>query len=514
MRTKRIRDLCIFLGYALCLAALREVSVPHWYLSTGFRLGVLLMLPVDYWPAVVLADCSGTLLYKYNALHMGNVTWFFWSAIAPSFIAPLAAYLLRACRWNAPTTTHTQSVAMVLKASAAMSILFAGAGTYALSLIGFGQGQAHVQGGWVHWFSIYFVGHYLGCLMVVPAVVTYQWAKRGRLVAQFEDFRRYGNPSKLDLWLGTCAIVMLTLINIDSSDKEVQLITRALMVMPMVLVAMRRGWTVTVALACVANLALRFTMREWYEPSVVIAQIFLGACITGILGIAAMRTEGLSALFTHDQELESLRYLARQAYGWSDGMVRRAAIDLEKQFKEMVDKYAPHAEREHASTAIASADIRWSMGLTPSYPLPAAIQMLKFGNLEMDGLRMALTFGALASQFRAAGIYYSSAVSPRAANLPRDMQIRLFQLANELAMDLCHRFKPYRITVKLRSLNHAGRVVALRVKVWPGEKDVSKLPGPCLYSESIWALAKSFNGKVKDFTYLDEPSITVILRGR
>lgn len=513
MRRKSIRNLCIFIGYALCFAALREMSAPHWLISTGFRLGALLLLPADLWPVIIAADCSGAILYKANALPGSSFSWFFWAAIAPSFTAPVAAAMLRMIRWNSPSATATQSVSMVLKACALTSALLAGVNTYALSLAGYGHGASHMDGGPVYFFFVYFIGHYLGALMVVPAVVTYQWSKRGRFMAIAGEFRGVKQQAHLEIGLGAAAIGVLTLLNITSSDRIVQIATGLLMLFPAALIALRRGWVAAVVLTSLANLAMRLTLRHWYDSDLMQEQILMMIVITITLGTGAHVSQLFANIRIYDRERDGLLWLARQNLTWGDGVVRRGAIELEQQYRKLEDFNSERAST-CALSAEANAGMRWSMGVAPAVKLPPAIQSLNLDALETSGIRFALKYGLLADQLQQTGIQYLARVPRLANDLPKDMEVLLYRISYELVLDLCYRYKPRRVSMQLRILNHTSRTVALRIKVWPGKQDVSQLPGPCLTTENVRWLAKTFQGKVKDMTYLDQPSITVFLRDR
>ena len=514
MRNKRLKDVCIFFGYALLFAALREFSLPHWSISSGLRLGALLLFPIDYWPAIIAGDCAGSILYKANALHMGNVYWFITSTIVPSFVSPVVALMLRAVRWNNPSTSAARSISLIIKGCLLQAAMLSAISVFGLSLINFGQGTDHQSGGPAYFFFILFVGHYLGAMMIIPAIVTHQWRKIGRLTGLVDYFPRRGERAKIDAILGSFAIAALTIINIQSHDRIVQLATGLLMLIPASLVAVRNGWTTAVLLTTAANLGLRLTLRHWYDTELIEEQILMGIAITGTLGLAAHVTQLFAQVRTYDRERASSIWLARQNLSFGDGMIRRGAIELEQQYKKMAEWAIADARAPYALTAASSADVRWSLGIAPTFRLPPAIESMQLECLELSGVRVALAFGHLAEQLRNAGIYYSSRITPRANNLPNDMERILYRLCYEVALDLCYRFKPTHVHVKLRILNHASRTIALQVKVRPGRRDISMLPGPCLTTENVRWLAKTFSGEVKDKTFLEAPSITIFLRDR
>lgn len=519
MRRLGLKDLWFFFGYALLFAALREVSVPHWSISTGLRLGAFLLFPMDYWPIIIGADCLGSLIYDE-----GNSAWFFCSAVLPSFVAPIPAYLLRVAGWNSAGTTLTRSALLLLKCCALLALLLSCLSVATLSLIHYGEGAKHMDGGPVYFFLVFFIGHYLGALMVVPVLATYEWIRRGRLLSITDKSSPSANNEKLETMIAVCTIAALTLINIESGDRTVRIATALLMLFPGALVALRRGWLSAVTLTCLANLALRLTLRDRYDSYVIQEQILMMIVITITLGIGANVTELRTKLSAYERERHAHLLLARQNLSWGDAVVRRGALELERHFKE-IQELRDSLEQESAfampaatngnskMSAIACANARWNMGVVaPTLKVPAAISSLKLDTLEVSGMRVALAFGPLASQLREAGIYYGTLITTRAGELPEDLQLHLYRMAYEFILSLCHDHRPHKVLVRLRVMNGAKRTIALRIRVWPGKKDVSSLPGPCLMMDGVRSFAKTFDGRVKDKSYHENPCVTVFLR--
>lgn len=50
------RHVVVCVGYALCYAMLRDVSVSHWNLPAGLRVACLLLFPYRYWPALLVGE--------------------------------------------------------------------------------------------------------------------------------------------------------------------------------------------------------------------------------------------------------------------------------------------------------------------------------------------------------------------------------------------------------------------------------------------------------------------------
>jgi len=50
------RHLLVAVGYAAVYALLRSVSVSNWNLPASLRLAALLLVPMRYWPALVLGE--------------------------------------------------------------------------------------------------------------------------------------------------------------------------------------------------------------------------------------------------------------------------------------------------------------------------------------------------------------------------------------------------------------------------------------------------------------------------
>jgi glucose-6-phosphate-specific signal transduction histidine kinase len=90
------RHLLVAVGYAAAYVLLRSVSVSNWNLPASLRLAALLLVPMRYWPALVLGEAMPVAWQAWLSHGMFGWAWASFAAFPPmALCAPFMAWFRR-----------------------------------------------------------------------------------------------------------------------------------------------------------------------------------------------------------------------------------------------------------------------------------------------------------------------------------------------------------------------------------------------------------------------------------
>jgi glucose-6-phosphate-specific signal transduction histidine kinase len=331
------RHLLVAAVYAAVYAALRSVSVSNWSLPASLRLASLLLLPMRYWPALVVGEA---IPVGYQAwLCHGNFGWA-WASFAAfppiALCAPAAAWLRR--RMAVVQADGRVAVPAVLSIALACAVLTAAGNVAALASVQLPAGQpapaltARIVFG-------YFLGNYLGALTLAPlALAARGWLANLRPGSALVALRHSAllRDGAMSLVLPLTALAWL---GYASGNADAMQVCRIAMFLPVVWLTLRHGWQGAALGGAAASCAVALTSTIVRDPSVIQAQAIIAFAISTLLmfgeRLAFPAPAGASQRERLDREYGLL--LAQQGLYQEEQRMKHAAEALEQVRQSMRD---------------------------------------------------------------------------------------------------------------------------------------------------------------------------------
>jgi glucose-6-phosphate-specific signal transduction histidine kinase len=331
------RHLLVAAVYAAVYAALRSVSVSNWSLPASLRLASLLLLPMRYWPALVVGEA---IPVGYQAwLCHGNFGWA-WASFAAfppiALCAPAAAWLRR--RMAVVQADGRVSVPAVLSIALACAVLTAAGNVAALASVQLPAGQpapaltARIVFG-------YFLGNYLGALTLAPlALAARGWLANLRPGSALVALRHSAllRDGAMSLVLPLTALAWL---GYASGNADAMQVCRIAMFLPVAWLTLRHGWQGAALGGAAASCAVALTSTIVRDPSVIQAQAIIAFAISTLLmfgeRLAFPAPAGTSQRERLDREYGLL--LAQQGLYQEEQRMKHAAEALEQVRQSMRD---------------------------------------------------------------------------------------------------------------------------------------------------------------------------------
>jgi glucose-6-phosphate-specific signal transduction histidine kinase len=331
------RHLLVAAVYAAVYAALRSVSVSNWSLPASLRLASLLLLPMRYWPALVVGEA---IPVGYQAwLCHGNFGWA-WASFAAfppiALCAPAAAWLRR--RMAVVQADGRVAVPAVLSIALACAVLTAAGNVAALASVQLPAGQpapaltARIVFG-------YFLGNYLGALTLAPlALAARGWLANLRPGSALVALRHSAllRDGAMSLVLPLTALAWL---GYASGNADAMQVCRIAMFLPVAWLTLRHGWQGAALGGAAASCAVALTSTIVRDPSVIQAQAIIAFAISTLLmfgeRLAFPAPAGASQRERLDREYGLL--LAQQGLYQEEQRMKHAAEALEQVRQSMRD---------------------------------------------------------------------------------------------------------------------------------------------------------------------------------
>ena len=449
-----LRHGAVALAYALGYVLLRQVSWSHWELFAGYRLSVLLLVPYRYWPALVIGEL-GPLAYA--SLSCAETFGWLWSSLMLVPPIALAMPVVKACRdrLNMIPDRGPVHMGVLLVCTLVVSGLWTLVNVVILPTANVPPGSAPINYGVVA--SRWFIGSYLGILTLVPLVLMV-WE---------------GRPKRAELWLHTVesalrgrlgvetaafvlpALALLIWIALDASGEGSRQVARMLMFLPVIWLALRRGWRGAAVGGAIASIAVVVTMPALYDTSTLQAEVFVAFATTSMLlfgsRIAQLHQQKGQGTEHEDKSLD----LARRIQAQCEAQLRQTSLGIEQAseavhatdellFERQLRPTADSRELRRRATAAREQLFQLADGLHPVA-------------LRERGLVAALRHGGIARTLNSRRIGYWCQTRGGINQLSDTLQLAIHRLVCEGVSYLCTTHSIGDLTVHLRSGRHAGR---------------------------------------------------------
>jgi len=318
-----VRCLLVALAYGIAYAYLREISLTstsnyNWLPEAGLRFSCLLLMPMRYWPALVLGETGALAGSNYGLCGDGQTTeWVIVNSLPRALEVVPFVWLLRRSIPDIRDTfvQWTPQLLTCVAAAAAGPTLF-GWISYNLltklspgeSLLSFGAYSGQM-----------FMGHYLAILSFTPLALWAAKRIRQALCDRAEarkDFIQFAHSYR---WVGPTALVIINGLMVllgrygGDAGQPWAIVGIFATLMP---VTWSYGWSGTAVVGAAANLAVISIMPAHGDISTLSAQVLLLMFLSTLLMFAAKTS-------TAEQHKEEKRLAVRNT--------RRAYMLTERQ---------------------------------------------------------------------------------------------------------------------------------------------------------------------------------------
>lgn len=445
------RHLAVALGYAASYGLLREVSISHWMLFSGFRLCMLILLPYRYWPALAVGE-----MVPLGFLAVQNADRFGWMWAVGMLVPPiaLAMPMVRYCREQRrlfPARTLT-SMNVLLLCALVSSIVWAAVDFATLMLIelppDFDAAGAPAR---------YFLGSYIGILTVVPLALAVREALLERPLRQI-----WARLPRSRLAMETATLLLPSLVLLVwlalVSTSDTRQAARVAMFLPVAWLSLRHGWRGAAVGGTAASIAVILTMPARGDQGILQAETFIAFAVTTMLMLGAR-----IALLNRRKEQNHVD--ARLALGAAQRNVylgelqlRQASRALEQmsaavqascaQLLGSVRSLPPGTEEQtYYREAIGAQHRMWRLA-DALYP----------SSWHEHGLRAALREGAIPRALGEAGVGYRCDIGGQGLDgFSTNFQMAVFRLATEAIGYACAKRNVSTIRLRLRAGRYRGR---------------------------------------------------------
>lgn len=292
------QHLAVAAVYAACYDLTLQLSFPQWMLTSGLRLACLLLLPMRFWPALVVGESLPLMEEALMCAPDFGIPWAVLQAIPMVALwAPLLRFMRQ--RWPVFDAEGGVRMGMILWATIGTSVITALATTLRLIVA-----LRHSPGKWPDivagdYFSAYLLGAYLGALTLTPTILA--------LRERFEAHQRtpltmatvWRSPLLRDTlsWV-LPAMAALTWVAWAVDEEAVRVTAKLALLCPVVALAWRHGWHGTAVGGMAASVALAVTAQGALDPATIRVQLLLAVMLSITLWLgarASRRSQPLTA---------------------------------------------------------------------------------------------------------------------------------------------------------------------------------------------------------------------------
>lgn len=456
-----LQHLAVVVAYAVGYTLLRQISFSHWFLPSGFRLSLLLLVPRRYWAALAIGEIFPLAYTSYTCLDELGPVWSVLMVIPP---IALAMPIVHWCRKQLVLfpTKHSLNMGSFLFCTLLVSMLWT-----ALNLIAYAVAlyPAGYQPDYAEWAGRYFLGNYLGILTITPLVLLvretlqsgpwHQWVRRvasSRLLIE-----------SVSLLLP--ALALLTWLGVSTTG-DVRQVARIAMFLPVSWLALRHGWRGAAFGGAMASIGIVLTMPALYDHATQQAQVLIAFTITTLLMLGSRiavlregeqqgRIDGKLAFDVAQRSMHLSELRLRQT-AYAIESIGSAIQQSHNHLLGQLRRLLPSAEEEGGYQRQAKVMQQQVFRLADSmYPLV----------WRGHGLPTALSEGTIARALSEAGISYECEMQGRGlSQLSSDVHIALYRIACEAVVYSLAQKQCVQLTLNVRSgLTHGRRWVVLRL---------------------------------------------------
>jgi two-component system sensor histidine kinase UhpB len=441
------------LVYLAVWVALWPTQVAYWNLLAGWRFGMLLLVPMRYWPWLIGAEWGGSAIATIAVGH-ANLVEFALGDLLPVLVTALCVYIVR--RLGARPALHSPDSVVRLLTSALFTAL-------AVTLVDAGLVAAMHSGiypiGMIEAIGDDLLGEYLGMLLVAPVLI---------LMVHSRPSAAAWRALALDglVFLLPALAVLFALIQ---DGPPLSQFARTLALAPVLFFAFRHGWRGTAAsilIVSVCMMSFAATTERLAAPAQAhlflavagTAALMLGSAIDALrrsrnrLSVQNARLEGANQRLDH--LARRLADAARRNLRTEEEQRRYIAAELHDELGQNLTAIQTHVKLAQSRLAGAGLDdVGASINQIIAHMRAAVRRMLDSLRptvLDEFGLARALEDGPVHSLLRTAGIAYDFELHGDPLALDEDTRIAIFRVAQEAATNTVRHAHASEVRLRLR----------------------------------------------------------------
>lgn len=263
-------------GYALAYLPLRSFSEDHWPVIAGFRMACLLLVPYQYWLALVLGESVAMIEPNMRCLEAFGVTWVVMMSVPKIALGMPIVWWFRSRAGLFPSC-HQVNIKPLLCCALILSVVWAATNTLILATVRLPTGPYHMPAGTSF---AYVLDSYLAILAVVPWAVMFRTYRRlvpKELLPLREMVRK---RAFRHVSLATLAFTVLTFLHGFTTDAG-KLAVLTMLFLLVVWLTFDHGWA-SVLGGTAALLCTRFLLDWKVDPTVLQMHVVMAFAITGL----------------------------------------------------------------------------------------------------------------------------------------------------------------------------------------------------------------------------------------
>ncbi len=438
--------------YALTYLLLVHASITHWFLPAGLRFAALMLCPVRLWPFVILGDVGVEIYQNFDDAKTYGYPWFLAASLLKIVVVAACVYPVRRYT-RVDSMRDTESMLIFLGTMIGVSLASTALNLWTRGLMHL---PASVHGNPIgKLIHIYFVGDYLGILLVAPTAVA---LTRWRHIALGPSFRRDSLAVMLII-AGLLAVCSL------SNDDEIQMLTRFLMMLPAAWTVVRHGWRGTLPASIFANVAILLTVPSTYDSHALEAQEYLGIAISVLMLFGILIEQLREHARTRNEAAVHLQRVLRTAYESSEIFLRGARDEVDHAY-QTISRMSESLVGEIRTSQGPESSLLLTSGTV--HPLRQRAREISDRlyprGIEHKGLQASLLNGVLPDRLEQARVLHKLDVSARCdqLGLPLPLQLAVYRSTVDAVDLLIMDTLPRRLDLRLRC---AGDRLVIRIRI-------------------------------------------------
>ena len=279
------QQFAIAAAYAACYELARYLSFSHWLLTAGLRLACLFLVPVRFWPALILGEALPSLENALLLEPQFGKAWALAAAVPMVLLwIPVVRPLRR--RWPLYAQDGSLRVATLLVATLGCALVNAIATTLELETALLSNPGAWPEISSATYFWAYLLGGYLGALTLTPTILA--MVARAKATPHFTLATLWRSAMARDLVAWAIPICGgLAWVALATDQDLLRQVARLALLLPVFVLALRHGWHGTAVGGMLASVALAITATTLLDPAMIRCQAVLALAISGTLLVGA-----------------------------------------------------------------------------------------------------------------------------------------------------------------------------------------------------------------------------------
>lgn len=280
-KTTWTQQFAIAAAYAACYELARYLSFSHWLLTAGLRLACLFLVPVRFWPALILGEALPSFENALLLEHSMGAAWSLAAAV-PMVLLWIPVVRPLRTRWPLHAPDGSLRASVLLAAALGCAIVNAIATTLELEAALLSNPGKWPDISSATYFWAYLLGGYLGALSLTPTIMAMH--ERARTAARFNLSFLWRSSLARDLIAWAIPMCFgLGWVAMATDQDLLRQLARLALLLPLFGLALRHGWHGTAVGGMLASVALAATGTALLDPAMIRCQAVLALCISGTL---------------------------------------------------------------------------------------------------------------------------------------------------------------------------------------------------------------------------------------